>query len=367
LSVKYCNFGIGCFIFELKEDYANVQKWFESVKNELGSISSIYEIVTNLPGKIFQGRVDIFDDESSDVKDVPQPTAGEVSFKLKIPERFQVEYSPYFYVNGKQPATADFAVTIKYSYDGPVTFVEPLGIADDSLASFSVVSVREHLIRELQKSGGRMTMYTIGPSPFHVDFRISRSTDAAPEGVEPIERRPMRGYDLCEFKFYKEHGFDLAKEVSYKVLADELSLFYRISKDSMIRSRHIGDLYDSFNELVEFHQRTGFRGVAGRIFRTSRKARTLLLDLFALESIESHEKKGAGESVKMLSGDGRRILFEDKFAELMEHSHAGELGMIRNSASMLESGRTKDFEVAIIALATVVGGLAGTVSSLILK
>jgi hypothetical protein len=109
-------------------------------------------------------------------------------------------------------------------------------------------------------------------------------------------------------------------------------------------------------------------GTLGRLFQTSRKARTLLLDGFELEAFASGIKKNGDEVLRDMADSSRRLLFADQLNDVIDTiSHDSELKMIRDSASMLESGRSKDFEVAVIGIATVIGGAAGAIASIILR
>ncbi|WP_134665051.1 MULTISPECIES: hypothetical protein [unclassified Amycolatopsis] len=298
-----------------------------------------------------------------------QPNDGSISFEISIPERIQTKLNPIAIVSERKiEIGTEFLVQIRYFYHGPVTFVECLNCPPDTKASAAVALVREYLINELDKIGNDIRMVTVGPSPFHADFQIRNPPGNKPVDEDPIEFSRAGGYDQCVYNFYSDDVSSvMAKEAVYRTLGNELSLYYLLTIERQIRAGRMEDVAESLEELTDLHQKKGLRGTLSRLFKSSKVARKLILDVLMAEALESQDKRSSSQSLSTLKERGGRLLYFEKLEEQASVSYLDELRAIKDSAAMLESGRTKEFEVAIVSLSTLLGAAAGAVASLLSK
>jgi hypothetical protein len=189
-------FAIGCFHFaaedvqDFNSEIFDAKKYKSNVENILKSIDNVSNIVVEIsdsfhafpidPSKKEYGRNGPFN---------PCPTDGIISFDLFIPFRLQEEV---FYGESVENCER-FSVRIFYGYEFPVTVVSP---RDDRFKpsengfSRSIPIIRE-FIDSKSKSSGSFKFTCMGPSPFHAEFLVNKSS---PDG-EPIRVEKSLGYD----------------------------------------------------------------------------------------------------------------------------------------------------------------------------
>ncbi|UUV28010.1 hypothetical protein NQK81_24635 [Amycolatopsis roodepoortensis] len=353
------------------DQFKGADGWFKTIEDELGQIGTIKELILDRANNFSMGSMRRVDDNGiGQIEEVEQPTRGSISFTISIPERIQQKFNPYSVAAGrKYEIGTEFQVDTRYLFHGPVTFVECVNAPPGTLASSAVALVREYLRSELQKLGGTVELLVVGPSPFHADFRIKTMPGAKPEEFDPINIQKARGFDICTFTFHQEAGIplEILKRISQSIISDEFSLYYELVRDREIRSDQLQGIAIDLDILVDMHQTRGIKGVFRRLFRSSHKAREIILDILTAEAAEANAKRSNTQQLKELKEQPGRLIYQDKLQDQIDTSFITELRALKESASMLESGRTKEFEVAVLSLATLLGAASGAVASLIAK
>jgi len=361
-------FGVGCFVFVV-DKFENISDWFARIEDALGSIGSIDDLVVSKDVESMFGGVLSLVGSDGEVEGCFQPTDGRIQFRINIPRRLHEKLGSWGDVDDTEAVT-EFNVDVRFEYHGPVVFVQSVDAPSSSYPSPSagVILVREYLSKELEKLAMGVTFQTIGPSPFHVEFETSvHPKEDMPEnwpGPMAVIKHP--GYDLFRATFYGDFKIENALEFTQDFLADELALFYDLTRVVLIRSMKLDLVRGSLEELIKFHQNRGVRALFSRVFRTSQRARRLLVDVLESEIEEVRAKQFGEEAIReQFSATNKSPQFAEKLRDVQELSYLEELRAIRESVSTLDSGRANDFEVFIISASTILGGIAGAVAALI--
>lgn len=366
-STQVANFGAGCLTFRVP-NCQSVTTWFSQVENALSRLASIDEIQVVNRGNEFAAGCTTVDYDNGSVESFMQPSAGGISFKVAIPERLQKGRTSGIGDGHATLGATEFRVYVQFEYYGPVTFVECLNsrLGDEALGSEGVIIVREHLKSELDRAGGAAELVVVGPSPFHVDFRVTVIDDVDPGDVEVVRVMRRPGYDLCEFTFYGDYPLSqLKEEIAFEMIGEELSVFYELVRGSNEAGHELQRLNGKLGAIISSQQRKGVRASLARIFRTPKQARELMLELVHAELASIGRSQWATESIESVTNYRGRVLFLDKMQAQASDTYLGELHLLRDAASILEAGRAKEFEIAVIAASTLLGGIAGALAALL--
>lgn len=364
------DFGVGCFILGVT-DCGNINEWFGRVENTLSDIAAIKSLhIKPIGDEVFGGSVIIVDHMTGETHRFFQPRAGSIEFTVAIPERLQKKYYPLAVRDTRPVSTTEFEVSIRYQYHGPVAYVESLhaGRMENADGASGVVAVREYLEAEIRRIGDGVQLYTVGPSPFHCDFRVALHSEPKHEDVYPLTRKRRKTYDLVQLEIYENYTLSTGKAALYEHFADELSLYYSLVRDRQARQTESIRASEKLDDLIESYQRTGLTAALRRIFKMSREARDLILKVLRAEANETASRKHSEEAIEEVAKDrSRERLFLSEMQREIGLSYVNELHAVRESAGMLESSRIKEFEVAVIAASTLFGGIAGTIASILTR
>lgn len=372
-------FGVGCFIFSVIEHCEDLATWKWLVKQELNSLSTIESVSLEVDDDaIFVSR------GPSQRKDVPagedgaqvlQPWSGRLSFTVSISRRIQHELTESGY--GTRLRAEKFRVDTFYQYFGPVTFVTCIDSSpeDEHFPSDAVKLVREFLRSELQKkSDKKLSLAVTGPSPFHADFGLSDdSSEAHADAVALLDfdalRLQLPGYDEVIFTLTDETSLAIesAHDELIYYLADEFSLFYFLTRSKVDRMYQALACMAQAQELINHYQKLGLKARLGRVFKSGADARDLLLGVISAEASATAQVQGNRTDVQDLEGRGFPLLFDKESRDAAEASFPAELKAAREIATSLEGSRRKSFEVAMMSTATLLGGVAGAIVSIIVR
>lgn len=354
-------FGVGCITFEWVgvSRFTGLQ-WGEAVEKALLAIPSI-EDVHVLPGDDEDVLRDVPDGVNVAQRGgwVPNSLDASVRFTVTIPRRMHSDLH-----EGLGHLGEVFLVIMRYEYDAPVTFV----ISLDGVGSGSdgVILVREFLKREVPKRTEELRINTLGPSPFHAHF-VLQETQAVDHWEVCSEAR--RGYDEVQYTF-PANGYGSILEATddlVDMVADEFSVFYALQLRRDRRLRDSVRLLSETARLVGLHQRRGAKGWFVRLFRSSTDAR--LLGVTALDFILDLEMDSefARERIEGLYREPYLAPHREKLDQAANESFDAPARSALDVVAFLEGGRTKEFEVSVVAGATLMGAVAGAIASMIAR
>ncbi len=352
-------FGIGCYAFELAAGLPDLEAaWASSVESALNALPSVDEV--RVAANSFVSGEE--PNEPFDFSTVgrlwflPQPGVGVVSFRIKIPKRLQRDLVPW-----REPECGEnFRVQTLYSTHGPSTFIVCLDKSAQG-GNDAVVLVREFLMKHLVGPNG-LHLTNLGPSPFHTDCSVM------PGAASDFEVDELPGK-------YTHHAFryDVAAHSSeedaalalHGYLADELGAFYRLVRYRNRRLARAVQIANQAEKLIKIHRATGARNNLERLFGTGRSARALGLDVLSAEFATARDEEWSAAMIERVyrgqyGGPFRKFLVSEA-----AETFPAYLNNAKAVVSLLEGGRTKELEMAIVAGATLLGGAAGAVAALV--
>jgi hypothetical protein len=355
------HFGIGCYAFELAADVAEPEAaWASTVESALNALPSV-DAVRVGAGSFVSGDEPDEPFEFATTRRLwfhPQPGPGVVSFRIKIPERLQRDLVPWREVECGE----NFRVQTIYSVHGPSTIVVCLD-ASATGGNAAVVVVREFLLKHLSGSHG-VHLTNLGPSPFHTDCSVEGGSASGFE-AEIVER--PRGYARHAFRYEAAtHASDEEAAIAlHGYLSDELGTFYRLVRYRNRRLARAVQVANKAEALIEIHRATGARNNLKRLFGTGRSARNLGLDVLSAEFATARDEERSTAMIERIYRGQYGGPFRSYLSSEATETFPAYLQNAKAVVNLLEGGRTKELEVAIVAAATLLGGAAGAVAALV--
>lgn len=342
--------GIGCLYFGMPPD--KIQGWAPEVTKMLNACPSISDI-----------EVDGDDEAGIMIIDgSAMPINGAVSFTIEIPFDIQPEIAPDLYLD--LPVDV-FRVVTFYEWDGPVTFVitEPPGDLDGS--SRTVILVREHLKKIFSDKSAIAAFHYLGPSPFHVD--VSLAVQKQGERFR-LKRTPVRGFDRFEFTAASRlyDTVDDALPDLLEELTAELSLYYRLVAEYNERMHVREEVGNLTRQLIAVYEGTGFKAWVARVLTSAAKMRRLALRAITEQYGEHAEAVRAKREIDKLYSSNTEPYFKDYLDNEISQSFSDDLSAARDIAALIDQVRGRQIETVSLFLSALVGGLAGTLVSLLI-
>ncbi|MEU8031886.1 hypothetical protein AB0C13_25120 [Streptomyces sp. NPDC049099] len=354
------SFGMGSMVPKA-DDAESARDWRSSIEDAFNSIPSVRDLVfTAVFGETTLHR-------DGDVFVVP--AVGEMSFRVTIPSRIQEKLSLF-----PVPPTAieEFDVTIVFGSFAPVTSVVCVGAEEDHFSpSTAVVVVREFLEAELGKlNGSNVTLSTVGPSPFHVDFHVR-------PGVGEVEWRlglsctfkAGIGYRDCVF-YYDPEVFSSVEEVMGGVLAHvrkELSGFYYLQIQRNHRMNVALDLNEEAEALTYRLSEPGVRAFLRRTRGFRRALNSLKIAILKSRLMIARHHREAQEIIGITYLRLEVELFRPYLDEVVAEKYEEELDAAEKIVDLLDERQTHEAQRFVSFTVALIGVIVGSVLTAILR
>lgn len=292
---------------------------------------------------------------------------GSISFKINIPTAQQDKE----WLRGKSIGE-NFKVYFDFSQNMPLVFVEMLDLGTPA-PSLSIVILREYLRKSFLESGSKISLSTLGPSPFHCDFWLGHITN--PEQVEAdpkngnsffiIEKQlRSRGYDDIYYLWHPsvDLSTELIAEVFRNDLNQQLSLFYRIVSSRNFRARLDNRIISSVETLAKSSLKKGFLSWTKRVLWSGHRIRRLIVEVLQLKLVTVKHRKDFEKALAFLSEDEVSNSIGEAIQKELTHDFAGALKETNDLALALQSSRTQEMTNFLVVFSVLVATLASILS-----
>jgi hypothetical protein len=252
-----------------------------------------------------------------------------------------------------------FEVDIVFDGPFPVAFIstpEP-----EESPSHAVMIVREFLEDEFAQRRDRMrgvSFSYMGPSPMWLNANITEREGVPGEAFE-VEHKPRRGYDELDF-FVPPGSLPDAYPAIQSALSDEIGLFYRLITERYRSGRLRMFLDFQIGEQIRLHRTAGLKAWLRRNFLPHYDAVNIRLDIAAVSQDIKLNRSSLVESVRELNeGHGPWAIGSFIEREIRQSEDTDDFVGMAEMAVVLETSRSRQAELATIALSAVGGGAVG--------
>jgi hypothetical protein len=378
MSTSELFFGVGCFHFGIKKKAPFTflgLEYIEKLNNSLASIPSISNIKVSREDKDFEAlsvNVNIDEDipplgESGNF--FPSPAFLRISFEIFVPFRIQKE----FFGVESRTFTEKFLIATDYTFFYPVSIISLLGPSEIPNPSDGVVVAREFLKNEFDKLDQDYIRFeSLGPSPFHADFRLKPSKHKLEDGKRwryRVEHLPkMFGYDEIHFTYNENIYKDIteALEEIYVEHSSEFGFFYSLMNDRSVGIHEWMKIDELLEKLISVHRMSGAKGFISRLFRCSGligDALTNIVDFQARRLLDTGENKRRYEEVYKY---GKQPCIQSYVDEELKHAHNYPEEEYSELITFYEKRRSKRLEILIAFVSAIIGGSIGALLTLLL-
>ena len=370
-AAEHRAFGVGCWEFGLDQpipfrfvanDYA------QQLQKRLECIPTVNNI--RIPVTEDEKDYEVNEDSLRDYQDTraffPFDAISQLQFDLYVPFRIQEDLIG---TRVRETGTERFRVHMRYTYFGPVAFIELLNNKRTSDPSTGVRIVREYLTRELADGQDNIVFDPLGPSPFHGDFFLeSLPPDAAQIdfGLFDLENLQLPGYTELTFR-YRIRDFpdqDDPLEFLFDEIADELGFFYEICRRDKNKYRLWGEVEELLRAVTEEDKISGWLKrlkLALSRGRDVAKLHNLIADFETLQVFDRHGVERQHRHIYNRDTAGFLKSFLDS---ALQDRPVFPVQQVVNLVTFVEGRRSKAVEFLVLIVAAVIGGIAGSLITL---
>ena len=341
------------------------------LSKELESITSL----TNLEIDAYEDNADDFIEDHLENTDsglavFPGQTIFRITFELYIPFRVQREIVGEYFDD--QTGTERFRVHHHNVYHETVSFVELLGNQHARGPSTAVRVVREYLLMQIAQLSSALVLDFVGPSPFHADFWL--------QGYDvPSQQRNRFKMQLQEDMGYAQVMFQCSSqdfpsseeacEALFDYLGNELDVFYMIYRsNSENLSRWAAIEAESarlFERVRSPRKHRKLKAFCASINRGAEMA-NLLEKLLKFEADHIREQFDQDRAFRA-SYDREKPTFLRKFVHgSLSDRSLFPVGQMKELVSFAETRWSKTVELAVVLIASLIGGVVGSAITLLL-
>lgn len=354
------HFGIGCFVFQLRDPKSDPKLWPDALEQTLNAIPGVSKVnILVLEGDLEDCVNPNEPDRSLDPQVIdfiwPQPGFADIQFEVSVPT---VPGSP-------DSQSEQFFVRTLYGWYGPCTFITREGPFDWMLGASAVTKVRTFLEDSIPDTAP-VAFSSISPSPFPADCELRPAHE--PQKQFEFKRVKNVAYPHYTFEYdYNEFERILAAdgELQY-LLSAEIQAFYYLTRMKSRRRRITLDLYNRVVDYSRKHRERGIVAYVKRIFSTGHEARNLGLEILEANLLAQEDQVRADRDVVGLRSTSAHLgAFDSVLEEKKREDFSRYIENARQVILLAESSRSKDLEIAVVAASTTLGGLAGAAAALI--
>jgi hypothetical protein len=375
---RVLSFGVGCFHFGIQRK----APFRFSVAEYLNEVWRVLDRLPGVTGVEVEAHPFYRDSEATIEQDIPPliETSGffpcqelkRIDFRVRIPLAVQEELLDE---ELDSDGPEEMNVYLRGNYYSPVAFVVPLSNKPILSPSQYVRLTREFLEREVSSSERDYLRFeSVGPSPLHVEcWLLPKNPPKEPDSptMGRYECRLIRqvGYDVAIFSYNTERfdsAYDALEDVMREV-GSQAAIVYMSNQLRNLQSRDWASIQFEMQELLENERRKGIRGIAGRLWSSSRKIKELFISLAEFESadldISSSVEVAKDRSFKGLSNPCLRDFVDEDIGRATPYP-IRQLGQL---ISLFDSRRIKGLELFAIVTSAVLGGTIGALLTALLS
>ncbi|SDI18710.1 hypothetical protein SAMN05216603_12422 [Pseudomonas benzenivorans] len=361
-------FGVGCFHFSIKDNLdkeITVQEYIDEIIKTLKNLTTASEVTISFDEDIKDEKIDT-SPPNPKIRDgehcYPSITFLNLTYKIYIPFRIQAELInlPEKYLD---TGTENFKITVRHEWYGPVSYIECLSATKDTLPSTAVQVVREFLTKELQKVDTFLEYDFLGPSPFHADFYLNESDTAIEDASFTLNETKTRGYNTLKFS-YSPHKFkseDKALEELQETLADELSFFYQLNKDTNFSLKKWEEIQNTTYSILEYQEKTNKKNIIKRVIEKPKLFQKAFKDIGLFKGHLIFMKGQIARNYASIYKSGKSETYLQDYIdqEISEHPQY-PLNETSELITYFDQKNSKTIELLTILSAGILGGIVGS-------
>lgn len=367
------SFGVGCLHFSIKDNQLKksitVKEYIDEITKTLEELSTISELDIYCSDDIVSELIELTDLN-------PKLQNGEachpfldffkLSFNIYIPYSLQAKT-----INTNEEYldtyTENFKVTYLYNWYGPVSFIECLHPRIKPEGSTSVRIVREYLLKEVSDIDTFLEVDFIGPSPFHANFNLSLNENINDDNFN-LEYIKKEGYDELNFtgglKYFDDE--DSALDTLQQTLENELAFFYAIKVRQVKEIHDWKEIHDGLHLILDFETPKSKKTFIDKFVKRPKLFRDVFINigLFKGQNIFNtniHKTDYANIYTHSANQTYLKVLLDKEISESSSYPLNETIELLK----YFDQKSSKTFELTVILVTTILGGVIGSLITLL--
>ncbi len=365
--MKY--FAIGCFHFSIKKDIkCSISQYIQEIEIALNLLPSISELVISYNEDEDDSIIDCSYTGDSPLNNCgifcPRIEDLNIDFNIYIPYRIQKTLLGY------TMDTENFIVRMRDAYFAPFTIVECVnGSTND--ASSAVVLIREFIVNEFSKLQLKINFEILGPSPFHADCTLSLASGIPIENKDcsteellfDVSIKTKRGYDEISFLYrIGDTDEDNIMDTIAQEISNEIGFFYYVIAEERQRSLRWEILMGDIMHLLEVDNIPRYK----KILKKYKNIKNIIQDIVFFKAFYLASVNSISSHYRAIYKDGLQTnYFKDYIDNEIKDMSVYPVDDIYQLANFTFNKESKVFELFVVFLAAVSGGLIGAIITVI--
>ncbi|MEX0608201.1 hypothetical protein [Saccharospirillum sp.] len=363
------SFGVGCFHFSIENGESKtilVKDYVEEIIRTLESLTTISDVICSYDESIANLELDISPPNprlNEGGGCYPQIPFFDLSFCVYIPSRIQADLIdlPEDYID---TGSENFRIKIVHDWHGPLSYIEPVGAGLDSRPSTGVRVVREYLLREISKVKTFLLFDLLGPSPFHADFHLMLNNSQNTEELFETQIIHRPGYDQVIFACAKD-GFSSKEDALqdlYEQLSQELAFFYDLNLKESGKIHRWHEIQEILHSILSFEDDGSKKSIKDRLYLKPKLFRKVFKNIGSFKGQSIFDKSSIAQNYNSIYESDKHKTYLKVFIdkEIFEHS-TFPVDETSELLRYFDQKAGKVFELAIVAMAAIIGGIVGSI------
>jgi hypothetical protein len=368
-------FGIGCLHFAIddvkSEKKITVSQYVDEVKKVLEEFSTVSEIVISY-------NEDMCDEEIAISLKSPKLNNGESCYPFL--DFYSLEFNIYipFLLQAKaikrnenilDTYTENFRVTIRHNWHGPISYIECINPTVNTEPSTAVQIIRNYLSDEVKNIQTFLTTDFIGPTPFHANFYllVAGEDERDTDNQFKLDFIKQAGYDKLYFKYNPIliKSEEEALESLFIELEDEIAFFYKVKIKQVRNIRNWSDIQEDMHAILEYEDNKIKRSVFDKLFKRPKLLKQVFknIGLFKGQSIFDKSFQDT-DYANIYTHSGADTYLKSLIDKEISESTTYPVTETIDLLTYFDQKSSKMFELTVVFITTIIGGIVGAVITL---
>ncbi len=363
------SFGVGCLHFSIsdkRQGNITVQGYIDEVVRVLEQLTTVSDIDYSFDEDVKGEEIEVSAPNpqlQNGQPCYPRIPIYNLEFNLYIPFRVQANLinTVEEYVD---TGTENFKVYFKHDWYGPLSYIECIDTLSDSSPSTAVHIVREYLSKEIEVLDSFLKADFIGPSPFHADFflLLDEESKSDESKVFRLEHARIPAYDRLTFRFSRNdfESEDAALAVLMDELSDELAYFYDLKVKDSRRIHEWQEIQETMHSILEFENEDSKLRIKDKFLRRPKLFHKVFRDIGLFrgqdifdKSLREQHYASIYKSEKYSTYLG--VFIDKELSEWQAYPIQETIDLLK----YFDQKSSKSFELTIVFIAAVMGGIVG--------
>ena len=364
------SFGVGCWDFGIpcgpSQEFTS-QDYVAILKERLENIASVNNLNITTLWEDEDAKADSQHAQETDdgMAIFGQAVVSRIDFDLYMP--FRIQDDLVVLRERSDTGTEHFKIHALYVYYSPVVFVELVNPKKPCRPSTAMVVIRRYLQSELEKTHA-LAFRSVGPTPFHANFCIGSGPVRDKNVTFEHTTSDSRGYSRIAFRYRPDNTLAndrAAFEILMREIVHELDVYYFLQRQSAENYLRWNEVESLFSDIIDHSERMSWWQRIPSVHSQSRRVQELNTRLARFQATQVFDEYVIRKAFHETYGKGIPCYLRKYVEAEVKERPVFPSVPIADLLGFLERRRSKGLELLVILVAAIVGGIAGSLLTML--